>query len=216
MGELRVIKRYPNRKLYDTVRSKYITLKDVALLVEEGVDVQIVDNDTDEDITGLTLAQILLDAEKRKKRTLPLSALKGLLQRGETFIQKKITEPVVTMKTEAERTVTGLKGEAERRLHTIRDKSGFEDVRRTLQELVQQTQQSLEELQGRVEERFGHIIPGMARDGEGSDGLVAKDPAGLLARVAALESRVGKLEALHRLEGSSDPEGANDTPEGAA
>jgi polyhydroxyalkanoate synthesis repressor PhaR len=60
----RLIKRYSNRKLYDTVSSRYITLLEVAQLVLEGAPIQVVDNATREDKTELTFAQIILEQLK--------------------------------------------------------------------------------------------------------------------------------------------------------
>ena len=74
----RVVKRYSNRKLYDTVESRYVTLPQIAEYVRQGEDVRIVDNTTKEDLTRMTLAQILYE-EERKQSRLPLGALKELL-----------------------------------------------------------------------------------------------------------------------------------------
>jgi len=61
--EKRVIKKYPNRRLYDTATSCYITLDDVKKLVLENVTIQIVDAKTHEDITRSVLLQIILEEE---------------------------------------------------------------------------------------------------------------------------------------------------------
>lgn len=61
--EKRVIKKYPNRRLYDTATSSYITLTDVKQLVLEQVDIQVVDVKTQEDITRSVLLQIILEEE---------------------------------------------------------------------------------------------------------------------------------------------------------
>ena len=82
MGEHRVIKRYANRKLYDTMHSRYVTLEQIADMVREGEDVRIVDNTTKEDLTSVTLAQIILEEEKRKKSFLPLAAMRHIIQSG--------------------------------------------------------------------------------------------------------------------------------------
>ena len=58
--EPKVIKRYTNRKLYDTVESRYVTLEEIAEMVKTGTDVKIVDNRTKEDLTSVTLAQITI------------------------------------------------------------------------------------------------------------------------------------------------------------
>lgn len=61
--EKRVIKKYPNRRLYDTATSSYITLSDVKQLVIEHVHIQVLDAKTQEDITRQVLLQIILDEE---------------------------------------------------------------------------------------------------------------------------------------------------------
>jgi polyhydroxyalkanoate synthesis repressor PhaR len=76
-----LIKRYANRKLYNTESSRYITLKGIAELIEAGEDVRVVDNETGEDITSVALSQILVDSE-RESRSVPKTLLSDLIQRG--------------------------------------------------------------------------------------------------------------------------------------
>jgi polyhydroxyalkanoate synthesis repressor PhaR len=76
-----LIKRYANRKLYNTKTSRYITLKGIADLLESGEDVRVIDNETGEDITSITLSQILVDTE-RSNRNVPGGLLTGLFQKG--------------------------------------------------------------------------------------------------------------------------------------
>lgn len=59
----RIIKKYPNRRLYDTVKSGYITIADVLKLVRDGDDFQVVDSETGEDLTRSVLVQIILEQE---------------------------------------------------------------------------------------------------------------------------------------------------------
>lgn len=66
-SEARVIKRYANRKLYDTRESRYVTLQQIAEYVRVGEDVQIIDNKTKEDLTNVTLAQIVYEQERGKE-----------------------------------------------------------------------------------------------------------------------------------------------------
>jgi len=75
------IKRYANRKLYNTETSRYITLKGIAELLELGQDVQVTDNESGEDITSVTLSQILVDTE-RGGRAVPSNLLSELFQKG--------------------------------------------------------------------------------------------------------------------------------------
>jgi len=77
-----VIKRYPNRKLYDTEAKKYITLDGIAALIREGQEVQVVDHTTGEDLTALTLSQIIFEQEKKGGGFLPKSVLTSLVQAG--------------------------------------------------------------------------------------------------------------------------------------
>ena len=62
-----VVKRYPNRKLYDTQAKRYVTLNSIAELIRLGEDIQVIDYTTGEDITALTLTQIIFEQEKEKR-----------------------------------------------------------------------------------------------------------------------------------------------------
>jgi polyhydroxyalkanoate synthesis repressor PhaR len=79
---MRIIKRYSNRKLYDTETKQYITLERIADLVREGIELQVVDNSSGEDLTALTLSQIILEQEKKQKGFLPRSVLSALVEAG--------------------------------------------------------------------------------------------------------------------------------------
>jgi polyhydroxyalkanoate synthesis repressor PhaR len=63
MSELRTIKKYPNRRLYDTVESRYITLADIRKLVIDRIDFVVIDKKTQEDITRAILLQVIADQE---------------------------------------------------------------------------------------------------------------------------------------------------------
>lgn len=76
------IKRYPNRKLYDTEAKRYITLDGIAALIRDGEEVTIIDHKTDEDLTAVTLTQIIFEQEKKQGGFLPKSVLTGLVRTG--------------------------------------------------------------------------------------------------------------------------------------
>jgi polyhydroxyalkanoate synthesis repressor PhaR len=78
-----LIKRYENRKLYDTSRSVYVTLEDLAGMIREGKEIKVVDAKTNEDLTKNTLALIILEQERDKKNLLPLSFMYQLIKYGE-------------------------------------------------------------------------------------------------------------------------------------
>jgi polyhydroxyalkanoate synthesis repressor PhaR len=77
-----VIKRYPNRKLYDTAAKQYVSLDGIAELIRGGADVQVVDYTTGEDLTALILMQVIVEQEKKQSGFLPQSVLAGLVQAG--------------------------------------------------------------------------------------------------------------------------------------
>ena len=77
-----VIKRYPNRKLYDTSAKQYVSLEALADMIRRGEPVQVVDHATGEDHTTLILTQIIVEQEKRGAGFLPLEVLTGLVQAG--------------------------------------------------------------------------------------------------------------------------------------
>jgi polyhydroxyalkanoate synthesis repressor PhaR len=79
-SDRRVIKRYSNRKLYDTRDSRYVTLLQIAEMVRAGEDVQIIDNASKEDKTDVTLALIISEELKARPRGIPLSTLKALIR----------------------------------------------------------------------------------------------------------------------------------------
>jgi polyhydroxyalkanoate synthesis repressor PhaR len=74
-----IIKKYGNRRLYDTAESRYINLEDVAALVRKGADVQIVDAKTAEDLTRSVLTQIIMEEAKDQRAGLPLELLRQLI-----------------------------------------------------------------------------------------------------------------------------------------
>jgi len=103
--EPRIIKRYANRKLYDMTESCYITHEEIAQLVRNGEDVRIIDNKTKADLTSATLTQILVDEDRRVKRTLPMDTLKTFFQQGGEFFQRHVKQPVANLRDEAEKRV---------------------------------------------------------------------------------------------------------------
>jgi polyhydroxyalkanoate synthesis repressor PhaR len=81
-----LIKRYPNRKLYNTDAKRYITLDSIADLIRDGYDVEVRDHETSEDLTGVTLSQIIFEREKKDNDYLPNILLTNLIRAGgDTF-----------------------------------------------------------------------------------------------------------------------------------
>jgi polyhydroxyalkanoate synthesis repressor PhaR len=104
-----VIKRYSNRKLYDTQESRYVTLEELEELIRAGKEISVVDVSTGEDLTSVTLAQIILENERNHRVALPTGFLHQLIKHGETwqdFIQKSLKsslEGILTSQRETDR-----------------------------------------------------------------------------------------------------------------
>jgi polyhydroxyalkanoate synthesis repressor PhaR len=78
-----LIKRYPNRKLYDTEAKRYVSLEGVAELIRKGADVRVMDYASGEDITHVVLVQIIAEQERKQGGAMPIALLAGLIQTGE-------------------------------------------------------------------------------------------------------------------------------------
>ena len=83
-----VIKRYSNRKLYDTEAKRYVTLEGIAELIRQGVAVSVVDHASGDDLTAQIQAQIIFEAEKRRGGRLPATLLNDLIQTGSQKLQE--------------------------------------------------------------------------------------------------------------------------------
>src|SRR6478672_6376840 len=74
-----VIKKYGNRRLYDTAASRYVNLDDIAGFVREGKEVRVVDAKTGQDLTRVTLTQVIMEDAKDRPTGLPLELLRQLV-----------------------------------------------------------------------------------------------------------------------------------------
>ncbi len=81
-SKLKIIKRYQNRKLYDTQQSCYVTLDDIARMIRTNEEILVIDNKSKSDITSSTLLQILFESEKRASQYAPISILRDIIQHG--------------------------------------------------------------------------------------------------------------------------------------
>jgi polyhydroxyalkanoate synthesis repressor PhaR len=156
----RLIKRYANRKMYDTRASRYVTLDGVAALVRRGADLRIIDNDTGEDLTALIFAQIIFEEEKRKNGLLELPVLRWIIQRGGATVQEVLSqvdrgrEAFVNVRDLAEKGMKQLlqgnePGAAE--VRGVRRRTPDAAARRLLEEILEAPQKQLEQLQHRID-----------------------------------------------------------------
>ncbi|GEM_PF-140421 len=80
------LKKYPNRRLYDTENSTYVTLRDVADMIKKGREVEVVDVKSNEDVTAFILIQIVMEQVKKNNRILPVSLLHLIIRFGDDIL----------------------------------------------------------------------------------------------------------------------------------
>ncbi len=83
MKDVRIIKRYQNRKLYDTFQSCYVTLEEISQIIREGNEIQVIDNKTKNDITYTTQLQLLADQERKSLKAGDTELLKRVIRSEE-------------------------------------------------------------------------------------------------------------------------------------
>lgn len=204
----RVIKRYSNRKLYDTKDSRYVTLQQIGEMVRAGEEVQIIDNATKEDKTEVTLALIISEDLKSQPRSVPLGTLRDLIQeRGERLLSQLREGPIGRLipgagadgavpaaaapppaAVEAAPPPAAEPAVATQPVNAA-DGDKPAGAKARLSEIVESSKQTLDQWQHTVDERIRAILPGV--------GLFRE----LQAEVKRLTQRVEELEA--RVAGSA-------------
>jgi polyhydroxyalkanoate synthesis repressor PhaR len=180
----RVIKRYSNRKLYDTRDSRYVTLLQIAEMVRSGEDVQIIDNTTKEDKTEVTLALAISEELKARPRAVSVGSLRTLIQeRSEKLLTTLREGPIGHLIAgQGEPGAEGVEPHAEQQPAAKTDSAAAKTESR-LAELVANSRHTLEQWQHAMDERIRTVIPGL------------KEHLDLQAEVRRLAQRVDELEA---------------------
>ncbi len=105
MKEAKVIKRYQNRKLYDTHESSYVTLDEIAKMIRAGEEIRVIDNKTKNDITAATLTQLLYESERKAKTQPSVNLLKTIIRSGDGsfsgFIYEKLKGDIASIEADA-------------------------------------------------------------------------------------------------------------------
>lgn len=83
-----LLKKYANRRLYDTEKSCYVTLERVAQMIKEGRQVEVIDAKSEEDVTAFILTQIILEESRKKNVLLPVPLLHLIIQYGENVLEE--------------------------------------------------------------------------------------------------------------------------------
>ena len=109
----KIIKRYSNRKLYDTEQSSYVVLNDIAKMIRNNEEIRVIDNETKDDITNSTLTQIIFGAEKKSNCTAPLDILKNIIMTGDGSLSNFLAERGFFVPSEVRKDTAFQKGAAE-------------------------------------------------------------------------------------------------------
>jgi polyhydroxyalkanoate synthesis repressor PhaR len=181
----RLVKRYGNRKLYDTSESRYVTLEEIGRWVKAGEEVKILENDTGEDLTAVTFAQIILEEERRKSGLLSLRMLREIIQHGEAALQ-------------------GLAGTVDRGMEAIR--SAPERAGRRVLELTQVAER-LSQLQRVVDETLRRSVERVT-----TIPAFAKEIRRIERSIRALEARIGRLRDGSQPPSDTGPDGGVTPP----
>jgi polyhydroxyalkanoate synthesis repressor PhaR len=190
MSVPKIVKRYANRKLYDTERSCYVTLDDISAMIKAGEEVRVVDNKSGEDLTSVTLAQIIFEAEK-KKNFMPLGLLRDLIQNGGDTITEFARERVERVQTaahEIKETAQKLRTDLEGKIDSLRHK-GDDAAPGKVTDLVATTQKAFDDLQKSVEERVKGSVGAVSRYA-----TLGRDMEDIRQRLASLEERITKMQ----------------------
>src|SRR5215475_2491137 len=83
----RLVKRYSNRKLYDTSESRYVTLEEISRWVKAGEEVRVLENESGEDLTAVTFAQIILEEERKGGGFISIPLMRDLIRHGGEALQ---------------------------------------------------------------------------------------------------------------------------------
>ncbi len=193
--EPKVIKRYTNRKLYDTVESRYVTLDEIAQMIKGGAEVKIIDNRSKEDLTSVTLAQIIFEEEKKRSQ-MPLGVLREIIRHGGDavagFYNEKVAQRLNERIGEVRTKADSLRDEVEARLRGVTSilRRDGKEAAEGAPAAAPKTGQMKEIITAGVEELRGRVEAGVKTTLEVAAGSTA-----------ALSSEVDKLQKkLHELE----------------
>src|SRR5207244_1633393 len=179
-------------KLYDTEHSRYVTLDQISEMIRNGDDVKIVDNKTKEDLTTVTLAQIIFEEEKKQRSFLPLGAMRNIIQSGgEWFAEaQRRVQSILPGKRKED-------GTAETQEEPAIDANDEAAAKRrnlaSLREWVDQSKSRLDEWQRQVDGKVRGAIEGIQQSINPLAHL-NKDVKALADRIAELEAKLRELE----------------------
>ena len=197
MPETRIIKRYANRKLYDTEHSRYVTLDQISEMIRNGDDVKIVDNKTKEDLTTVTLAQIIFEEEKKQRSFLPLGAMRNIIQSGGEWFaeaQRRVQSILPLKKKEDGTDADPVPAVAAEDTSEPGDEAAQQKKRlAALREWVEHSKSRLDDWQKQVDSKVRGALENV-QQAINPWSAVNKDVKQLADRIAELEAKLHELE----------------------
>ncbi len=196
MPETRIIKRYANRKLYDTEHSRYVTLDQISEMIRNGDDVKIVDNKTKEDLTTVTLAQIIFEEEKKQRSFLPLGAMRNIIQSGGEWFaeaQRRVQSILPGKRKEDAGPEEQPTPEDDSSDHDETEDAAKKRSLLALREWVEHSKHRLDDWQKQVDARVRGTIE-TVQHAVNPFAAVHKDVKALTERIAELESKLREIE----------------------
>jgi polyhydroxyalkanoate synthesis repressor PhaR len=197
MPETRIIKRYANRKLYDTEHSRYVTLDQISEMIRNGDDVKIVDNKTKEDLTTVTLAQIIFEEEKKQRSFLPLGAMRNIIQSGgEWFAEaQRRVQSILPLKKKEDGSPDDTPPEVVEDPDEPTDEAAQKKKSlAALREWVEHSKSRLDDWQKQVDTKVRGALENV-QQAINPWSAVNKDVKQLADRIAELEAKLHELEA---------------------
>ncbi|MHC4392996.1 MAG: polyhydroxyalkanoate synthesis regulator DNA-binding domain-containing protein [Planctomycetota bacterium] len=183
MVEARLIKRYANRKLYDTHDKRYVTLEQIAQLVRDGEEIKVIDNESTKDLTSVTLSQILVEQERKREGGLPKNFLTELVKSSSTlfdYLRKTLTSWLQAVHlSEAE--IDSQMQELVQKGHVSVD-----EAKKLKKDIVDRTRAYMSRVDSTIDERVSSVLGRLKIP-------THRDVEALTEQVGALQSRIDEL-----------------------
>ena len=187
----KVIKRYANRKLYDTERSCYVTLDEIASMIKAGEEVQVIDNKNGEDLSAVTLAQIIFEEEKKKSK-MPLSVLRNIIQSSSetfsTFLSERVQPSLERLQGEWDKSVARVV-HRDGHIDGVGDSAADDgEPQNVLHSFVKNSQKVFDDLQKKIDKRVRETAGAASHYA-----TMGKEFEQLKTRVESLEKKLQNL-----------------------
>jgi polyhydroxyalkanoate synthesis repressor PhaR len=207
MSGTRIVKRYANRKLYDTEEKRYVTLDQVATLIREGAEIKVVDNESGEDLTSVTLSQILVEQEKKREGGgLPKTFLNELVKSSSTvfdYLRRTVTSWLQAANISEEAIEKNIDDLVKKGQLTL------DEGARLKRDIVERTREYLKRIDETIEARVGEMLKRLSIPTKGDLDHVRERMASITRRyeemLELVRGRAGGAAPEERAEAAKPP-----------